>query len=324
MRASPGIESRRGFTLIEVLVSVTILLAIVGMLSVVFNEISRAWQKGEGRGERRRSARSLADFIAAELQGALLPVETVGKAGQGNLQLLINPPSSQVPDDFRNADAAFWQAPIAVETSLGEVAGVGYFVKWMKTDAAPVPRPVLCRFFVNPSAQSSSGAFTKNPDFKIYDPTNPDSWLNKSLLDGVAPADKAHGYVGLFAENVIGLWLRCTGLDGVELPKAFDSRKGYPLTVKYADASGNQQTKIERRYLPASVTVSIAQLDSRLAVRMDPVWESVRKLSRDTGVRDAADFVDRMQTEAKSNAALRPLLGGLRTYTTQIQLINGR
>lgn len=322
MRASPDIESRRGFTLIEVLVSATILLVIVAVLTFVINEITRAWQRGEGRGERRRSARSLSDFIATEMQGALLPVETVSKAGQGNLQFVINPPAGQVPDDYRNADAAFWQAPIATEASFGDVAEIGYFVRWLKTDAAPVPRPVLCRFFVNPSVKDSTGALAQNPDFLIY--KNLNSWLSASLLDSVAPSEKKSGYVGLFAENVVGLWLRSYGLDGAELPRAFDSRTGYPFTVQYTDGTGTKQTKTEQRYLPAVVTVSIAQLDSRLAVRMDAVWETVRALSRDAGIHDAAEFVTRMQNEAKTNAALRPLLGGLRAYTTQVQLLNGR
>ncbi len=322
MRASRDIDPRRGFTLIEVLVSATILLVIVAMLTFVFNEITRAWQRGEGRGERRRNARSLADFIAAELEGALLPVETVSKAGQGNLQFFINPPAGQVPDDYRHADAAFWQAPIATETSFGEVAEIGYFVRWLKTDAAPVPRPVLCRFFVNPSAKDAAGTMIPNPDFLIY--KNLDSWLSGSLLDSVAPADKKTGYVGLFAENVVGLWLRCYGLDGAELPRAFDSRTGYPFTVQYTDGTGKKQTRTERRYLPAVVMVSVVQLDSRLAVRMDAVWETVRALSRDTSIHDAAEFVARMQDAAKTNAAYRPLLGGLRAYTTQVQLLNGR
>ncbi len=305
----------------EVLVAMSILLAVVGMMTMIFNEVTRAWMHGEGRGERRRSARSLADFIAADLQGALLPVETLAKAGQPNLQFLVNPPTGQVPADYRNADAAFWQAPIATEASFGDVAEVGYFVKWMKTDAAPEPRPVLCRLFVNPSMQDSSGAPIKNPNFKIYG-TSPDSWLGASLLDEVAPADKAHGYVGLFADNVVGLWLRCTGLDGADLPKPFDSRKGYPLKVRFTDSTGTIQTRDEQRYLPAALTVSVAQLDARLAVRLDPVWETVRTLSR--SATDATDFIERMQDEAKTNAAIRPLLGGLRTYTTQVQLINGR
>lgn len=310
--------------------AVSILMAIVAMLSVIFSEVTRAWQKGEGRNERRRSARSLADFIAAEMQGALLPVETVSKAGQSNLQFLINPPVTHiddaapwVPDEYRNPHAGFWQAPIATDTSFGEVAVIGYFVKWAKTDAAPVSRPVLCRFFVNPSKPDASGGFVRNPDFVIYNQPM-ESWVSKSLLERVAPADKASGYVGLFAENVVGLWFRCAGLDGVELPKIFDSRIGYPFTVQFIDGAGKPQTRIEKRYLPAVVTVSVAQVESRLAARMDHVWEDVRALSREPGIRDAAEFVTRMEQEAGSNPGLRPLLSGLRTYTTRIQLINGR
>ena len=198
----------------------------------------------------------------------------------------------------------FWQAPLATETTFGEIAEIGYFVKWSETDRA-VPRPVLCRFFVNPSKQDSSGAIIANSEnFLIY--KSMDSWLSGSLLGSVAPADKASGYVGLFAENVVGLWLRCTGLDGAELPKTFDSRKGYELTVKYTDASG-MQTKKEQRYLPAAVTVSVAQIESRLTPRMDNVWDTLQRISRES--KDAAISSSEYRLR-RAPAALRPLSAG--------------
>ena len=112
--------------------SIVILTMLVAMLAGIFHQVSTTWVQGEGNIERRRGARALTDYIGVELQGAMLPAE--GGAvlpGKSNLQFLINPPPGQVPDDCRNADAIFWQAPLATETSFGEIAEIGYFVRWV-------------------------------------------------------------------------------------------------------------------------------------------------------------------------------------------------
>ena len=157
------------------MVAISVLMILVLLFSGVFSQVSGAWTNGEGNFERRRSVRALADFIGTELQGALLPVEGIATSGRGNLQFIVNPPSAQVPAEYRNADAIFWQAPLATETSQGEIAEIGYFVKW-DNSSPQGERPVLCRFFVNPSIASGS-ATTVNPDFLIYD-TNPKAWLS--------------------------------------------------------------------------------------------------------------------------------------------------
>jgi hypothetical protein len=301
-------------------------------LTGVFNQFSRAWVSGEGRIEDRRGSRNLADFIGTELRGAVLPVETVTPVGKGNLQFLINPPVKQLPEDYRNADSIFWQAPIATDASFGDLAEVGYFVKWLTRTNGTV-QPVLCRFFVNPSLADAENpnVRVKNPNFLIYSPTSPDAWLSEDLIKEVAPATSDKGYAGLFAENVVGLWVRSYGLDGAELPKVaatpprtFDSRKGYSLDFKYTDAAGKPQTRKEQRYLPAVVQISVAQLDSHYSARLQPVWEAMRDLVRKPELRDAREFLERFRRESDANPALRPLLPGLRIYSAEIHLENAR
>ena len=307
------------------MVAVSILAVLVLLFSGVFSQVNSAWTTGEGNAERRRSVRALADFIGTELQSALLPVETIVTNGRGNLQFVINPPTSQVPDDYRNADAIFWQAPLATETSQGEIAEIGYFVKW-EAAAGQGERPMLCRFFVNPSV--GSGASTvPNPDFLIYD-ADPKRWLSKVTIDKAAPARKLDGYKGMFAENVLGLWVQCYRLKpalndtatppALELPRAFDSRIGYDLNSKLTTGTGTK----DMRYLPGSVRLSLAQLDSRSAARLDPAAGAIKALAKKAT--DASDFLTQFGDQAKSSAPLRALLPGVRIYSTEIQILNAR
>ncbi len=329
MRASRATEllaRRSGFTLVELLVSMAVFTLLVLMLSTVFDQVSRTWMRGEGQIEQRRNVRALADFIAVELQAAMLPIEGESKMGQSNLQLVINPPAKQVPDEYRHADAIFWQAPLATETSLGEIAEIGYFVKWVSATPTAASRPTLCRFFVNPSREDpeNPGQIIANPDFRIYDPVDPKAWLSKSLLDSVAPARRADGYTGLFGDNVLGLWVRATGLDGKELPRGYDSRTGYDYTHTFHDPSGAIGERTERRHLPATVRISLAQIDSRHAPRLDLVGASLRALTRSSEIRDAAQFQEGCRLLAQSSAVWASLLPGLRIYATEVQLTNAR
>lgn len=330
-------QTRRGFTIVELMVSITILSLLVVMLAGVFGQVSRAWTSGEAGIERRRNVRALADFIGAELRGAMIPLEgasydAAGNAQDGNLQFVVNPPVSAVPDEYRNADAVFWQAPLATETSFGEVAEIGYFVKWDEADRAN-PRPRLCRFFVNPS-KAEGDTFVRNPAFLIYERQKP--WLSKSLLDEIAPGNnergtggQRNGYRGLFAENVLGLWVECFGLDGTDRyeitgKRSFDSRSGYDCTFKAFKTDGTPQTWVERRFLPGSVRVSLAQVDSKSAARITPVWERIRELTRAGDVRNAADFQRVFREEAGHNPRAAAVLPGMRIYSIEVGLQNAQ
>ena len=258
----------------------------------------------------------------------MLPAEIAlgTNSTQANLQLVIDPSQIATSDSsggpaYLNSDAIFWQAPLATETTFGDIAEVGYFVKWIPNGSNL--NPTLCRFFVNPST-GSAGIFSQNPNFLIY--TNPASalgtdsssgWLTSALLAKVAPADKANGYVGLFAENVLGMWVQSYGINGVELSpnhSNFDSRVGYQLQT------GQSNGKAEQRYLPALIRVSIAQIDASYAPHLRPFVNALRTSA--ASAVNATDFYSKLSNSG--GGSIGSLLPGIRVYSTDVSLDNGR
>jgi hypothetical protein len=271
----------RAFTLVEVLVSTAILMLLVVILAQMARSIAGSWTAGSGNSERRQNVRALADFIGQELRSAALPVNPTAAAP--NLQFVLNPAS--VTD--RYPSALFWQASVATDASHGDLAEVGYFVRW--TTQGSVPRAQLCRFFVNQG----------DPNYLIN--TNAD-WISEKLLQDVAPADSASGYVGLFAENVIGFWARCLEVDGTEIAGAnslYDSR----VTHK----------------LPASVEISLVLIDSHSASRMTSTLQS-QLIALNSSAVNAAEFLKQIQ----SDPSLASITPGARAYTTRVFLENSR
>ena len=324
------LRSATAFTLVELLVSMTVLSIIVVMLASLLNVSLRTWGTVESDSERHRSGRALTDFIGRELRQAMIPVGSMVTAGTPapatntvtNLQFLIDPRDSVSSNDYYNADAIFWQAPLATENTYGDIAEVGYFVKWITNGSTNTP--TLCRFFVNPSTVDSSGAVGQNSNFQIY--TN-QVWLTPDLLAKVAPADNQigpagtkNGYAGLFAENVIGFWVRSYGIDNSELSPnhtEFDSRKGYPLKMGAgATAVGRQQ------YLPALVKISIAQVDSKYGARLTAAKSTIRPLVN--AAVDATAFQSAAQSAASQSVVMRTLLPGIRIYSTDVYLDNAK
>ena len=276
-RRSPAV----GFTLVEVLVSTAVLMLLVVIMSQMTRSIASSWTAGSGNSERRQNVRALADFIGQELRAATLPVDP--GAPSPNLQFVQNPASVTA----RYPSALFWQAPVATDSSSGDLAEIGYFVRWVTSGS--VPRAQLCRFFVNQGGANY-----------LID-TNA-AWVTDALLQTVAPADSASGYVGLFADNVIGFWARCLKSDGTEIAAAntlYDSR------VTHA--------------LPASVEISLVLIDGPSASRMTAALQTQLVALCSSAV-NAADFLKKIQADP----GLKSISPGARAYTSQIFLENSR
>src|SRR5438105_3237521 len=111
----------RGVTLIELTVATAVLSVMVLLLIQMLNHTSSAWILGQTQNERRQSARAVGDSIAQELASALVPIDP---ADQKSLQFTLNSPA--IPQLYRNPDTLFWQAPVASDRRLSDVAEVGY------------------------------------------------------------------------------------------------------------------------------------------------------------------------------------------------------
>ncbi len=315
MRKSPVIDGTRplphgpvlkrprcsGFTLIELLVASAILLLLVVILAGIFSSVSKTSQMGYSNNERIQNILATTDFIRGELRSALLPIN---RPDTNNLQLIVNP--STISSQFKNPQAIFWQAPTASDQTLGDVAEVGYFVKW-NTDNPANPRPSLCRFSV---ANSTAGT-----NFLIYSGT---PWLSDSILNSVAPADKAGAYEGLIAENVVALFVQSLDSKGQPISKAangsafnnatFDSRQGY------TDAAG---TVVAACALPPLVRLGFVVIDTRSAAHIGTAEQTALT---NISATDAADYV----AKALASPQLKGVSPGLRSYQTEINLLNAR
>lgn len=238
MRISPLPRIRRprgAFTLIELLTAVAVLIILTLLLANIASQAGNVWAAGESQNQHRQRARAVLDFMSAELSRATLAVNPA----RLSLQFVINPANNPViGTDYLNRDAVFWQAPVATDTTAGDLAEVGYFVKWDGNQAN------LCRLFVNPS----------DSNYLIY--SNPTTWVSDSLLASAAPGDKASQYQGLFLENVLGLWVAAYNADG---------------SAYQGDSRSASNT------LPALVRISLALIDANAAKRLqDPA--SIRNL----------------------------------------------
>lgn len=265
------------------MIAATILAMVVAVLAQIASFVASAWTTGSGNAERRENGRALIEFIGNELRSAVIPISSVGNPQ--NLQFIRNPDGiTSYPSSL------FWQAPVATDTTYGDLAEVGYFVA--SGTNGKVPQFNLCRFFVNPG----------NSNYIIYSSTN---WITSKVVQSVAPADKGNGYVGLFAENVIGFWVRCFKADGTEIASAqeiYDSRKNTPG-------------------LPAIVEISLVLLDSHAAARMNSTLKAkLVGIVGNASVKNAGDCI----TAMLADATLKPISGGARAYSTSVYLENSK
>jgi len=276
----------RGFTLVEVMVAISIFTLLVIVLAYASGGISKLWVSTRESSTRQQSERAILDFLARDLEGALLPIV---RSDANGLQLIRNPQT--VSATYRSGDTLFWQAPIATDVTQGDIAIAGYFVKWAGTKAT------LCRLLVNP---------TETTNYRIQ--TSPANWINDTILASAAPADKASGYLGLMAENVVGFWAQPLDAHGnvITTPANFDSRSGY------TDSTGKT---FPMGHLPPSVKVSIVLIDNQRASRLAVSLQALA-----TSSLDADDFLKKV----KSDPSLANVFPGLRAYTTSVALINSR
>lgn len=275
----------RGFTVIELMVAVAVLALLTLVLLSMTEKAGSIWVNGVGQMEKRRNARALLEYISSDLRSALVPLSQDITKTSSNLQFVLNPPAAGLSPDILNASAIFWQAPISNNQQFGEIAEVGYFVRF---DPVPDSAPLrLCRFYVtagapDPSAPGDLNRGIANSDFKIYHPTDRYAWLEGALLDRNTHA-RPPEYTGLFADNVLGFWARCLDPEGNEITRTAEyvANNGSPMTSgeypagSYDSTKGYRYTRRDGQVidvpppaLPPVVEISVVVTDSRSASRL--------------------------------------------------------
>lgn len=289
-----------GFTLPEVLLGAAIFAFLVTILAQATSNVSDMWVSTQKRTNQQQSERAIMDFVGRDLEEALLPII---RNDQQSLQLIRNP--AGLAAAYQSGNTLFWQAPIATDSRFGDIAVVGYFVKWTGSKA------VLCRLFVNPPGPPDPAKPAEAANYLVY--SAPDNWITNDVIAAAAPADKDHSYLGLMAENVVGFWAEPLDAHGqvITTPADFDSRTAYTDSAGKAFAAGA---------LPPAFRISIAILDARTAARLS---SSAQANSLQTLANSSAN-ADTFMKNVEAEPSLTPIYQGLRAYTTSIPLINSR
>ena len=205
---------------------------------------------------------------------------------------MLNP--GGISMEFKNPDAIFWQAPVATDQTRGDIAQVGYFVKWDTKTNPDNPRAKLCRLFINP---------TDTSNYRIY--SDRKNWLNDAVIKEVAPADNFEdstgekaGWRGLVAEDVIGFWAR------------------------WKDGANKQITTYDSRAtlaLPKLVEISVVQLDAKAAGRVTPQQQArIAELAGEST--DANHFIEQFRELPE----FQGLYTGARAMSASVRLENAR
>jgi hypothetical protein len=293
------------------------------MMSSVANTVSQAWLQGVGHSERRSNGRAMLEHISKELREAVLANKGQGQAAASpaNLQFIANMPApantpletptldpTYIPTQYLCPHALFWQAPIASDTTNGNMAEIGYFVEWDRTSTPGVALGTMRRFFVNPTQYGTTSPYLIYATASATS-TNPINWLSTSVVDPVTTATSP-SYSGWFADNVIAFWVRCLDSSGSVIPPAatgdqygvsaplgFDSRAGYK------DSAGNFHPG---PVLPGAVELAIVTVDSRTAKLISaPITATPSKIVTQTSFgTDIIAFMNGLPANVKTGAQL--------------------
>jgi hypothetical protein len=240
------------FSLLELLVATAVFLGLALILLSIAGSLSSFWQMGISHNERRSSVLAAFSRMARDLRFAASPINPAST----NFQFVINP--TNLGTNYRLPQAAFWQAPVASDREHGDMALVGYFVQWVPESNGSTPK--LCRLLID----STNFQFQK-----------PSDWVNDAVIASNAPANKASGYEGQLAENILGIWMQpldqekrpiATNASNAAYPNGeFDSTQGYRTVLTNGT---NTVSYTFARALPASVEVAVVATDARTAKRL--------------------------------------------------------
>lgn len=326
-----------GFTLVELLVSMTILAFILATLTGAVSMVADTWKSSEERVEAFQSARGALEMITREMtpasvdtkmQFAVMPGTRLEEAGAD----FIAPESPTV----------FWMAPLGLDS---EMRCVGYYL--YRNDERKIYR--LMRYYVGP--KSPGGFFPPMYAADLRGNNREDSrnlrtspvdadWFFKNVgakaFDALDP-DNDDVAVSPVAENVVALWIQSLDLLGNPIPwlsrapnhpdsdLIYNSAGFFHMATTVPFDSGRsteflaetpQSMKANR--VPSAIEITVITLNDQVMAREPTIPQMENIFEGRNGVLDIEASV------AKFNEDL--LAEGIksgRTFSTRVKLLNG-
>jgi hypothetical protein len=283
------------------LVAMTITLILGFILAQVAMQASNVYEQGESQNDYNVRARTALSQMARELRLATLGVDPT----RSDFQVLLSSPSLPVSDiTYNYPNSLFWIAPLASDTSMGDMAELGYFIQWSGN------QPNLCRLFIN---EGTNGA--PDPNF-IYAQASAGAgkWINQSILAAEAPATKP-SYQGLFLENVVGLWIQLYASSGDPIPLYPNLQPPFSIPA-YTNLPDSAE--ISMAFLDPSGAARLANSSSAAATLKSLVVSSAN--SSLSASQQAQNFVTSLNTHPE----LKFLSTGVRTAGIKVNFDNSR
>ena len=345
---APGQRRHSAFSIVELLLAMSVLTLLMVFLVQMLNAVSRTWADGERRVENYQNGRAILDLIARELGPAVISRVDRPQVGLtlptlGSHQLIQNPmsPAQQstvVPSMAPNSDSLFWQAPVAtgVETELAEV---GYYLT-RDTTAGAIGAYQLKRFFV-PSGNAKFLIYTRTPTGD-YTPTATEApWIASSSasLPPAFSASEFEAASSVVSDGIVGFWVRCFDVNGEPIPwfGTHSTQKGSASHLKFNSAARFQPAvpgtsgmsnaqpwpytshtapaaTASAHRLPSSIELSIVTVDAR-SLQRRPTIPALPVIAGPTDVPAAIDTY--------LNSLVNNRVESARLFTTRVRLDNG-
>jgi len=252
----PATGNARGFSLLELIVSMGVLSGLALIYATMIGTASESWSRGERRVENFQDGRAIIELMTREAKGALASSRTQFAVFGGEL---LMPPGSG-PGSFHldlaenispGSPAAFWVTPV---DRYGDLAQIGYYLyrdvatghfelKRLYISQAESPKlfpPIELDDGTGNYQNTRAFAGSNDPNSKKYRPDSVSTaWLlhrldpsehnlpNTEVFDDLNPATDSH--VSTVASGVLALWIQAFDQQGNPIPSLFEENGPHPL-----------------------------------------------------------------------------------------------
>lgn len=332
--------SRRAFTLVEMLVAVSLVTYLMIILFSATDAASRAWRDGQARTDAYQNGRTTLEIMAREITPAVVDTRMQFVVAPG--KIIANAGAPLVDP---KAPALLWMAPLGED---GGLRCVGYYLqrdeerkffrlKRLLTgpeEADGTPSPYF------PLQLSTSGA-TINPRSERYrtDPTDA-RWFTRHWNESAfneEDVENNKAIVSTVADGVIALWVQCYDLLGQPIPLVSEAKQHPRTELAYNSAAYFQMATSEpfepsrqgvlylaetpqtmkANRVPQAVEITIVTLDQTSIKKAASIPQQTNELTA-TGTLDVEASLQALKSRLQAAQIYTS-----RTFSTRARLING-
>ncbi len=274
----PSRNTNAGFTLVELMASITILGVMTFLLFSAFDQTSKAWLQGESRVETFSSARVALDYMSRELAQAMVNSNNLQFFGTTNAVAFIAPSDDRAGDPVDLAEVVYRLNQIPASAVATNAPFL--YLSDPFTNNAP-PYKLIRRSSVYSTVQlGDCWDYGKNSpcsaawDFYYPNPPPADrNWMETSQTNRV----------GTLAENIMSLTFTYVSTNGLQYDywnstnvwNIWNNELGLNvLPYNSPDISTNPGSfgaQYMTNHAPAGVYITIGAIDSRTATRLQAI-----------------------------------------------------